>query len=93
MQLMERRERWWTTGLQNAEAAVGLDIGRGLASDVSAVAGMEAQMASLLGVLRIMQSRAEDTSLAVLEQRKVGERPRRVREPPHFAGKDDHHQF
>ena len=71
MQLMEHRERWWTTGLHNAEAAVGLELGRVHASEVAAAEGMEAQMASLLGVLRTTQSRAEDSSLAALEQRKL----------------------
>ena len=52
MQMMEYRERWWTSGLKNAEAAVGLEMSRVHASEVAASEGMEAQMATLLGVLR-----------------------------------------
>ena len=36
MQMMEYRERWWTTGLHNAEAAVGLEMSRVHASEVAA---------------------------------------------------------
>ena len=66
MQMMEYRERWWTTGLHNAEAAVGLEMSRAQTSEVAASEGMEAQMATLLNVLRATQSRAEDSSLATL---------------------------
>ena len=71
MQLMEHRGRWWTTGLRNAESAVGLEMERVHASEVAAAEGMEAQMASLLDVLRTTQSGAESSSLAALEQQKL----------------------
>ena len=71
MQMMEYRERWWTTGLHNAEAAVGLEMSRAHASEVAAPDGMEAQMATLLSVLRATQSRAEDIALAALEHQNL----------------------
>ncbi len=41
------------------------------ASEVEVAAGMEAQITSLLSVLRTMQSSAESSSTAVLEQQKM----------------------
>ncbi len=66
MQHMEHRERWWMTGLCNAEAAVGMDMDRLHASEVAAATTMEAQMATLLRVLRTKQNRAERSSMAAL---------------------------
>ena len=71
LQMMEYRERWWTSGLKNAEAAVGLEMSRVRDNELAASEGMEAQMGQLIGVLRATQSRAEDSSLAALEQQKL----------------------
>ncbi len=66
MQLMEHRERWWMTGLHNTESAFGREMDRVHASEVAAATSLEAQMTTLLGVLRAMQKRAESSSMAAL---------------------------
>ncbi len=71
LQLMDHRERWWMTGLRNAESAVGLEMERVPASEVATAESMEAHMASLLGILRTTQSRAESNSLGALKQQKL----------------------
>ena len=93
MQMMEYRERWWTTGLHNAEAAVGLEMSRVHASEVAASEGMEAQMAALLNGLRTAQSRAGRQLNGRVGAAEVGERSGRVRKAPHRTRKDDDHQF
>ncbi len=70
-QLTEHRERWWATGLRNAESAVGLEMERARASEVATAESMEAQVAFQLGVLRTTQNRAESSSMAALEQQRM----------------------
>jgi len=57
--------------VDDGTAAVGLEMSIVHASEVAASEGMEAQMATLLDVLRTTQSRAEDSSMAALEQQKL----------------------
>ena len=69
--LMEHRERWWTEGLHNAESFVGMEMDRVRASEHNAAQEMNSQMTSLVETLRATQSRAEQSSLAVLVQQTI----------------------
>jgi hypothetical protein len=69
--LMEHRERWWTEGLHNAESFVGMEMDRVRASEHNAAQEMNSQMTSLVETLRATQSRAEQSSLAVLDQQRI----------------------
>ncbi len=82
---MEHREQWWMTSLRSAESAVGLEIEKVRSSEVATAEHMEAQMVSLLGVLRTIQNRVECNSLAAW--------PLSTRAQIHSTGKDDGYQF
>ena len=69
--LMEHRERWWTEGWHNAESTVGMEMDRVRAGELNAAQEMNSQMTSLVETLRATQNRAEQSSLAVLDQQRI----------------------
>jgi len=75
--LMEHRERWWTDGLRNAEANVGMAMDRIQAGEHHAAMEMNAQVNSLVDTLRATQERAERTSVAMQDQQHL-ERSRSI---------------
>ena len=68
---MEHRERWWTEGLHNAESCVGMDMDRVRASEHNAAQEVNSQMTSLVETRRAPQSRAEQSSFAVLDHQRI----------------------
>ena len=69
--LMEHRERWWTEGLHNAESFVGMEMDRVRASEHNTAQKMNSQMTTLVETLRATQGRAEQSSLAVIDQQRI----------------------
>ncbi len=73
MCLMERRKRWLTEGMRNAESAVGMEIGCFRNGKVLTGEEMNIQTMSLVEILRTTQNRAERSTLAALEQQCVAD--------------------
>ena len=69
--MMEFRVRWWTEGLLKTKSFVGMEFDRIQASEQNAVQEMNSQMTSLVETLRMTQSGAERSSLAMLDQQKI----------------------
>ena len=73
--LMEHRERWWIEGWHNAESTVGMEMDRIRVGELNAAQEMNSQMTSLVDTLRATQNRAEQSSLAVLDQQRIANDP------------------